>query len=405
MLIFALSKKSPLSVMITFEEATEIILSQSSTGSTEHIDFAASLGRVLAQSIVSDMDMPPFDKSAMDGYACRRDDLPGPLEIIEEIPAGQMPEKSITKGVCSAIMTGAPLPVGADCVIMQEHTEMDPSGRVLLNSSSARGNICYKGEDVKTGMELIEKGTLITPRHIAIMAAAGATRIAVSVMPRVIVFTTGNELVEPHIQPVGSAIRNSNGYQITAQLQACGFHVHHGGIVQDTPEATATAIEEGFAGYDVVVLTGGVSKGTYDFVPQVMSSCGVEVLFHHLAVQPGKPALFGRKGNHQYIFGLPGNPVSCFVQTELFVKMLCYRMQGHHYTMPQIKLPMGVPYHRKRTERKAFVPVEIRESKIYPVRYHGSANIQALHGANGFLVLERGIQQLNIGDPADVRLF
>jgi molybdopterin molybdotransferase len=391
--------------MITFEQATEIILSQSPTGLIEHIDFTDSLGRVLAQSIVSDMDMPPFDKSAMDGYACRRADLPGPLRVIDKIPAGCMPTKTITSGTCSAIMTGAPLPVGADCVIMEEHTEQDASGHILLTKPSSKNNICYHGEDVRAGMELIPAGTLISARHIAIMATAGATRIAVSTMPRIVVYSTGDELVEPHVKPVGSAIRNSNEYQITAQLQQCGFQVFHGGIVPDTPEATAQAIQEGFAAYDIVILTGGVSKGTYDFVPQVMVSCGVEVLFHHLAVQPGKPALFGRKGNNQYIFGLPGNPVSCFVQTELLVKMLAYMIQGHQYSMPGITLPMGVHYYRKRADRKAFVPVEIRDSKLYPVKYHGSANIQALHGANGFLVLELGVQQLNMGDPADVRLL
>jgi molybdopterin molybdotransferase len=391
--------------MITFEEATSIISSQPATGLTEHIDFTESVGRVISEGVFSDIDMPPFNKSAMDGYACRRADLPGPLLVLEEIPAGRMPSQPLSEGACSVIMTGAPLPEGSDCVIMVEHTSVDSEDRVTFTGSATRDNICFRGEDARVGQLLIESGTLIRPEHIAIMASAGATRVAVSREPRIVVFTTGDELVEPHITPTGSAIRNSNGYQITAQLQQSRFNAIYGGIIPDTADATSKAINAGFLEHDLVILTGGVSQGSYDYVPQVMEGCGVRILFHHLAVQPGKPALLGKRDDGKYLFGLPGNPVSCFVQTELLVKMLCYRLKGHDYRQKEIRLPLGIGYHRKRTERKAFVPVRIDGAKLFPVLYHGSANIQALHGADGFMVIEQGIQQLNEGDLADVRLF
>lgn len=391
--------------MISFEEALSIIRGQIPGLPSERVSFTQSVGRVLAEPIIADMHMPPFNKSAMDGYACRMEDLPGPLKVIEEIPAGRMPERPVGKGECSAIMTGAPMPVGANCVIMEEHTEQTPDGEIIFTRNGTKANICYLGEDVKQGDLLIPSGTLIRPEHVAIMASVGAVMVLVSTCPTIGVYSTGNELVEPHEQPVGSKIRNSNGYQIVAQLQQNGFHANYLGIIADTPEETATAITAGFSTHDMLILTGGVSHGVYDFVPQVMEQCGIEILFHHLAVQPGKPSLFGRHHDGRYIFGLPGNPVSSFIQTELLVKELCYILQGHQRDIPLIRMPLGVEYHRKRAERKSFVPVMLRDSAVHPVDYHGSAHIQAMHGAHGIITIEPGVTEIKQGELVDVRLF
>lgn len=391
--------------MNSFEEAIKIVDSQPPTGMAERIGFMESVGRVLASEIVSDVNMPPFNKSAMDGFACRMEDLPGPLRVIEEIPAGKMPERRIEQGTCSSIMTGAPLPEGADCVIMEEHVERTENGEVNFIKGSTKSNICYLGEDVRTGDILIERGTLVRPAHIAIMASVGAVEVDVSALPQVGVFSTGDELVEPDVRPEGSKIRNSNGYQITAQLRSSGFPAEYLRIIPDTPEETERAITDGFLNYDVLVLTGGVSHGTYDFVPQVIKECGVDILFHSLAVQPGKPSLFGKRDDGRYIFGLPGNPVSSFIQTELLVKRLIYNLQGYKQDIPQIKLPMGVDYIRKRAARKSFVPVRIKDYMVFPVEYHGSAHIQALHGTHGIIALEPGKEKISKGDHVDVRLF
>jgi molybdopterin molybdotransferase len=391
--------------MITFEEALNIIATQPVFGSIARIGFMESVGRVLAEPVVADVSMPPFNKAAMDGYACREADLPGPLRIIEEIPAGKQPERSVEPGTCSRIMTGAPLPEGADCVIMDEHTALNDKGEVMFTKASTKPNICYLGEDVREGDLLIAHGTLIRPEHIAIMASAGAMSVTVSKQPVIGVYSTGNELVEPTHKPTGSQIRNSNSFQIVAQLRQSGFAARYLGIIPDTAESTALAINEGFDHHDILVLTGGVSQGTYDFVPQVMADCGVEILFHHLAVQPGKPSLFGRRGDGKYVFGLPGNPVSSFIQTELLVKQLCYQIQGHHRSVPEIMLPLGVDYHRKRAARKSFVPVMINNSTVYPVEYHGSAHIQALNGTHGIITIEPGVEFIREGEPVHVRLF
>lgn len=391
--------------MIPFEEALRIIASQPLSGGTEEVDFSESLGKVLAEGVFSDMDMPPFDKSAMDGYACRREDVPLPLQVIEEIPAGKMPEKSVTPGTCSRIFTGAPLPEGADCVLMDEDVKLDEEGRVVFRKQDTKSNICYRGEDVKAGDLLIAPGTLIRPEHIAIMASAGAVRINTSLLPQIGVFSTGNELTEPSEKPDGSQIRNSNSYQVVAQLRQAGFPAEYLGIIPDKAEATEYAVRGALVYKDVVVLTGGVSMGDYDFVPEVMSRCGVEILFHHLAVQPGKPSLFGKTRNNRYVFGLPGNPVSSFIQTELLVKLLCYRIQGHTPEIPVMILPMGVTYRRKRATRKSFVPVRIEGSKVFPVEYHGSAHIQALNGVHGIIALDPGHEMITEGEAVHVRLF
>ena len=392
-------------MMITFEQALEIIQSQPPNGMVEHIDFQAAAGRVLSYPVSSDTDMPPFNKSAMDGYACRKADLPGPLRVDGEVPAGEMHAHPLSEKSCVRIMTGAPLPQGADCVIMDEHTTVDSEGMVFFTKEFSKTNVCYQGEDVKVGQELIEASTLLGSEHIAILASAGAVEVEVSRQPVIAVYSTGNELVEPGEKLHRSMIRNSNGYQIAAQLRQCGLPAQYRSIIPDTYEATVETINEAFLKHDIVVLTGGVSHGTYDYVPQAMAACGIEILFHHLAVQPGKPSLFGKRNDGKYFFGLPGNPVSCFLQTELLVKLLCYQLQGHRYHPPAVRLPMGVAYVRKRTQRKAFVPVRITNGELFPVNYHGSANIQALHGAHGFMVIEQGVPQIDKGAMADVRLI
>ncbi|HRZ43344.1 MAG TPA: molybdopterin molybdotransferase MoeA [Bacteroidales bacterium] len=391
--------------MIPFEEALRIIASQPLSGGTEEISFSESLGKVLAEGVFSDMDMPPFDKSAMDGYACRSKDAHQPMVVIEEIPAGKMPQLSLAPGTCSRIFTGAPLPVGADCVLMDEEVKLDEEGRVVFLKKETKPNICYRGEDVKAGTLLIAPGTLIRPEHIAIMASAGAVRVKTALLPLIGVFSTGNELTEPSVKPEGSQIRNSNGFQVVAQLQQAGFPAEYLGIIPDRAEDTEYAVRGALVYKDIVVLTGGVSMGDYDFVPEVMERCGVEILFHHLAVQPGKPSLFGKTRNNRYVFGLPGNPVSSFIQTELLVKLLCYRIQGHTPDIPRIMLPMGVTYGRKRATRKSFIPVRIADSKVFPVEYHGSAHIQALNGVHGIIAMDPGQEFIAEGEAVHVRLF
>lgn len=360
------------------------------------------LGRILASNIYSDVDMPPFDKSAVDGYACRRADLPGPLTILETIAAGTAPSRRVGQQQCSKIMTGAIIPQGADCVIMVENTQVNDRGGVIFTKPTTSNNIAYWAEDVKRGQLVLEKGTLLKPQHIAIMAAVGCVKPEVYKVPSIAIITTGDELVEPHEFPTGSKIRNSNAYQLLAQAKQIGMEVKYAGIAADTPEETAFMINEQLQHCDVLLITGGVSLGDYDYVPAVIESLGFNVKFRSMAVQPGKPTLFAEK-NGKFIFGLPGNPVSSFVQFEILVKPLLYRIMGTTFKPRTVKLPMATGYSRKRNDRKSFVPVRYESGKIEPLEYHGSAHIHAFEQAWGIISLNIGEDNVKPGELRDVR--
>ena len=388
--------------MIRIEEAYKLVTGAVEHMGTEQVDIKNCLHRMLAEDVISDVDMPPFDKSAMDGYACRQADLEKPLTLIETIPAGKTPEKAVNKGECSAIMTGAPVPEGADCVIMVEHTKKDEEGNVIFIGQRSRTNIAYKAEDVAKGDILINKGTFIEPQHIAILAATGYSNPSVAVKPRVAVISTGDEIVEPDKEPDGSKIRNSNAYQLIGQVNKCGATADYVGIARDHEETTFEILKKATEDHDVVILTGGISMGQFDFIPKVFERLGVHVLFQTLAVQPGKPTLFGKLGTKR-IFGLPGNPVSAFNTFELLVRPYLRLSMGGSIGWNIIKLPLGAPYSRKKSNRDSFLPGKIEDGKAFPADYHGSAHIQAITDANGFIRIPIGTTDLEEGVYVDVR--
>jgi molybdopterin molybdotransferase len=388
--------------MISFEEALSIVDSVEVFPIIENIPMMESLGRILAEDVYSDIDMPPFDKSAVDGYACRRADLPGPLNVIETIAAGAIPKQRVLSKHCSKIMTGAIVPDGADCVIMVEHTRTNDDGTILFLKQSTANNIAYKSEDIKKGQIVLQKGTLIKAQHIAVMASVGYTNPKVWRVPEIGILTTGNELVEPHEIPSGAQIRNSNAYQLMAQAAMIGAKVFYGGIVPDEIDETSRIIEETLNKCDVLLITGGVSLGDYDHVPGVIESSGFSIKFREMAVQPGKPTLFATKGK-KYVFGLPGNPVSSFVQFELTVKPLLYRIMGTRYNPRTVTLPMASSYTRKRIDRKSFIPVRYASGKIEPLEYHGSAHIHSFEQAWGIISMNVGEDNVKPGELREVR--
>lgn len=369
----------------------------------EKTGFIDSFGRILAEDVVSDTDMPPFDKTAVDGFACRMADIRNELEIIETIPAGKSPEKKISWNQCSKIMTGAMIPEGADCILMVEYTEQTASGKIKFHKDHSAPNICFKGEDVKKGDAVLKKGTLIGPEHIAVLASVGSVEPFVFVRPRVGIISTGNELVEPEKKPQGSQIRNSNAYQLIAQIKKIGCIPNYIGIAEDTEDATYKIISRAMTENDVIILTGGVSMGDFDYVPQILSKLGFETLFESIAVQPGRPTVFA-KHNRVYCFGLPGNPVSSFIQFEMLVKPLLYKLMGFEFRHINLKLPLSINYTRKRSDRLSLIPVKIEEdSSVTPIIYHGSAHIHAMTGADGVMFVPIGVTQINEGDSVDVR--
>jgi len=390
--------------MIKFEEALEIVLSRAVQTGCETVAMNSAVGRVLAEDVVSDIDMPPFDKSAMDGYACRRSDLLNEMEALEVIAAGQVPEFDIGANQCSKIMTGAMMPKGADCVIMVEHTRVTAKGLIEFTAGKTANNICYVGEDVKKGETVLNKGLLLRPQHIAVMASAGCTNPKVYRKARVGILSTGDELVEPNQIPDAGKIRNSNAWQIMAQAEAMYVMPQYFGIAPDEESKTLAMIRKAMDECGVILLTGGISMGDYDFVPAVLREAGFTFHFKSLAVQPGRPTLFGTNPAGKICFGLPGNPVSSFNQFELLVKPLLYKMMGHEYEPVLLKLPLAVDYRRKKSERLSFIPVMLnKDGTVLPVEYHGSAHINALNRAFGLMSVPIGVAEIKKGALADVR--
>ena len=390
--------------MILFEEALDIISKSAVPLASEKTNLEDCLGRVLSVDVFSDMDMPPFDKSAVDGYACRRADLEKEMKVLEIIPAGKVPTKFVETGCCSKLMTGGMLPAGADTVIMVEDVEVTGTGTIHFKASRTAANFCIKAEDITKGEKVLDKGTLIRPQEIAILASVGCANPEVYQQPRIGIISTGDELVEPGETPALSQIRNSNAYQLLAQAKRAGCKATYFGIAHDTEEATLEIIQQTASGSDIVILTGGISAGDFDFVPAVIQQAGFDIKFRSMAVQPGKPVIFATRLN-QYLVALPGNPVSSFVQFELVVKHLIKLITGNKVPAALIKVPMGVDYSRKRATRKAFFPVYLSaQGAAMPVEYHGSAHIHSYIHADGIATIEIGENQINKGTLVDVRL-
>ncbi|MFO7923475.1 MAG: molybdopterin molybdotransferase MoeA [Bacteroidales bacterium] len=389
--------------MTGFEEALKIISSEAFTLDTEILPLNDSVNRVLAQDVFSDIDMPPFNKSAMDGYACRRNDLDNRLKVIDTVRAGDIPGKTVGINQCVKIMTGGKVPEGADCVVMVEHTVQEGEGYIRFTKQKTAVNIAFKGEDMENGNLVLSKGRLIGPQHIAMLASAGCSMPGVYRQPRVAVMTTGDEIVEPEIKPEGTCIRNSNGPQLIAQTRRTGALPDYLGIVRDTPEITDTAVKSAMRGNDLILITGGVSMGDYDFVPSVLKDNGFRLFFEKVAVKPGKPTVFGRRDNI-FVFGLPGNPVSSFTIFELMVRPLIYGLMGHEYKPAEIRLPIGVDYSRRKADRVSWTPVHLNSAgEIIPAGYHGSAHIHSLADAWGLMGMATGVYSYKKGDLVNVR--
>lgn len=389
--------------MIQFEEAHEIVLGSARLLGSEPVDLVNSSGRILAEDIISDIDMPPFDKSSMDGYACKLADIRNPLKVLEILPAGKKPEKIIGKNQCSKIMTGAAVPEGADCVIMVEHTKLNKSGEVLFTADTTDKNIYLKGEDIKAGDVVLERFRRICPQHVAILASAGKARPIVSKQPRVGIIATGDELIEPSQQLPPFSIRNSNSYQLYTQIMAVDSIPTYYGIAKDTENDIDNKLKQALRENDVVLLSGGVSMGDFDLTPSIMERNGINIKFKSIAVKPGKPTHFGLS-SEAYCFGLPGNPVSTFVQFECLIKPFLYKLMGYDYPYVHSKAILESDVLIKPHDRVSWIPVSlINDHKAVPLTYHGSAHIHALRYADGFIIIPIGSSGMAKGTTVTVR--
>jgi molybdopterin molybdotransferase len=389
--------------LISFEEAYKIVIQSVFPTGTEVIPFVDSLGRILAEDIASDIEMPPFNRSAVDGYACRLSDLHHDLEVLEVIPAGKVPKKAIGLNQCSKIMTGAIVPDGGEVVFMIEDSQKLPDGKIIFKGSDTKTNISIKGEDIKRGDLVLGKGKFIKPQDIAVLASVGHTSVIVNKKPVVAIISTGDELVNPDEFPSFSRIRNSNAYQLLAQVSRAGGIGVDYGIVPDNEKKTFEILEKSIAASDIVILTGGVSMGDFDFVPDIMKRAGVNILFDRVNVKPGKPTTFGVHPK-TIIFGLPGNPVSSFIQFEMLVRPLICKMMRYDWSPLEQVLPMAVTYKRKSADRLGLIPVLINEKgEVLPVDFHGSAHITALPYSDGIIAIGTGVHNIKKGEMISVR--
>lgn len=388
--------------MIGFDEAYQLIQSFAKSGQKERVDLNAAYGRVLASAVKTDADMPPFDRSAMDGYACRKQDLDKKLKVIEEIPAGSSPEKEIVEGTCAKIMTGAEIPFGADCVVKVEDSISLPDNRVEFAVEGNVNNIRRKGEDLSKGDVLIETGTRLGSQHIGLLAMTGCVDPEVYCQPRVGVMSTGSELVGAEKLPSSSGIRNSNGPQLISQLQPLMVKSKDLGIVKDDKLSLREIIESNLNELDALLVSGGVSMGDYDFVPGVLSDLGFDIKLHKMKVRPGKPLLFATRGQ-KYVFGLPGNPVSTFVQFEVIIKPFILKLMGAKRLDGRIKMELGEDISVKSLPLRFFVPVRIESGLVFPLEYHGSGHLASYSKADGILEIPENTSMIKKNEQVYVR--
>ncbi|MCB9834236.1 MAG: molybdopterin molybdotransferase MoeA [Planctomycetes bacterium] len=392
--------------MIPKDEALRILHQAiPAPGHPERVDLTEALGRVLAEDAVADVDAPPFDRSAMDGYALRADDvaaLPVELEVIGLVKAGDTFAGEVRPGTAVKIMTGAPVPAGYDSVQPIELCLPLGADRLRLEQAPARGaNVARRGEDMREGEVVLPAGSALRALEIGMLSTLGQARPLVYPRPRVTVFATGDELIGPDEgRPGPGQIRESNGAMLTAQVLSLGLGIsaRFGGIVRDEVEATREAIETGLAG-DVLILSGGVSMGDYDFVHHELKARGLEVLIEKVAIKPGKPLLFGRitkvDGSLLWVFGLPGNPVSSFSTFEIFVRPFLRGLMGcsgpHLLELPaRLVEPMA----GKAIKRTQHLPARLIFGavglEVRPVRWNGSGDLRGMMDANAFIIVPAG---------------
>lgn len=391
--------------------AQKCVVESVSTLGAESIKLEQSLGRVLAEEVSANRDQPPYDISAMDGFAVRSADLtsiPAALKIVEDIKAGDMPTKILSPGQCARIMTGAPVLQGADAVIRVEDTQALTDSTVQINQTVKPGNdIRRLGENMRNGEVVLTPGTEITPGVIGVLATVKRAQIQVYRRPRVAILSTGNEL-EGLDEPVDpNKIPNSNSYALMAQVQSLGIEPTLLGIARDDPEELKQFLRRGLE-FDVLLVSGGTSVGVHDYVRPTIEALGVQMLFWRVSMKPGHPVAFG-KLDEKIIFGLPGNPVSSMVCFEQFAVPALRRMMGHARIFRRTitaRLTHSVKHQAGRTE---FIRVMLaKEQDGYAATStgaQGSGMLLSMAKADGLAILPGDCSGLAAGSPVTVQLL
>ncbi|HEY1599017.1 MAG TPA: gephyrin-like molybdotransferase Glp [Pirellulales bacterium] len=423
--------------MITVAEALAHVRDRAKANPARQVPLAAALGLVLADDVASDIDSPPYDKSIVDGYAVIADDLRGGkahLTILEEVVAGAVPTARVVPGTATRIMTGAPLPAGANAVVMIERTEVvrtdikrdelprheikhhdeSPLGQVVICDAGigVGRNILRRGTAMRTGDMVLRRGVRLRPSEIGLLAEVGRAVVTVVPRPTVAILATGNELVEPNEIPSAGQIRNSNGPLLAALVSQAGGDPIVLPVARDDEADLREKISAGLA-HDMLVLSGGVSAGVLDLVPRVLAELGAQQIFHKVRLKPGKPLWFGiapRGDRRTLIFGLPGNPVSSFVCSELFMRPAIEQLAGREGAgLRRVRARLEAE-HAQRGDRQTYLPGVLCTSRdaqpgVRLVDWQGSADLRGLAAATVLIEFAPGERQYAAGELVDILLL
>lgn len=391
--------------MLEYEEALARVLATVPRPASERVSLADAADRILAEEIPSPIDLPPFDNSAMDGYAVRASDVvsvgpdsPARLRLVGRVAAGEKFSGTVTPGTCVRLFTGSPLPAGADAVVMQEDTKIDPAAAneiSVLDAVKPWENVRFHGEDVKRGTSIAAKGDALTIGRLAILAATGSLEVAVSRRPIIGIVATGSELREPGHSLAPGQIFESNRLALAALVRKAGGIARIYPLVPDALEATRLAFSNAFKECDAIITSGGVSVGEMDFVKQALADLGGELEFWKVAIKPGRPFVFGRlpvsenrlsSVDYKLFFGLPGNPVSALVTFLLLVRPAIRRWQGaSHVALSSHSAILAEPL-ENQGNRRHFMRVRISiDGKCHSAGIQASHILTSLAGADGLL--------------------
>lgn len=407
--------------MISLEEARALVLSRVEALPQETVPLLEAAGKVCAEALMSDIDIAPFDHSAMDGFALRSADIaqasessPVRMEVLDEIAAGDFFEGEVGQGQCIRIMTGAPVPAGLDAVVKYEIVEVvegdgKPGSIVAFSAPAESGaNIRAAGEEAKAGEVIVEAGEVIGSAGVGFLAGCGITHVPTYRKPKVAIISIGSELVEPDEVPTGGKIRNSNSYALAACTQAAGGAPTILPIVEDSQEALAATIKEAVATYDFVITSGGASNGDFDFIKPVVESLG-ELLMTTVNMRPGKAQTFGVVDGVP-VFGLPGNPAAAYVGFEMIIRAALRKMQGYtHFERPRIKAKLSRDM-KKSDPRRIFLRGTLYrdadgEHVVAPAKNQSSGLFGVIQRSNCMAILPEGLEPRKAGSVVECVLL
>jgi len=397
--------------MISIAEAIKTVLQQTTNFGTESVALVDAVRRILAEDVVADTDLPPFDRAQMDGYAVQAADVADPparLRIVGESAAGAGWHQEMKAGEAVRIMTGAPVPAGADAVQQVELTrEIDSNGSIeILESVEVGRSIVKQAAEIKSGETVLRAGEEINAAMIATLASFGCAQVKVRRRPRVAVMATGSELVDVDLKPGQDQIRDSNNYTIAAYAELAGAIVERLPLAGDNTEELKAQITRAVETSDVLITSGGVSMGVYDFTKAALKELGAEIFFERVALRPGKPTVFARMRN-ALVFGLPGNPVSVAVTFNLFARTALRAMQGA--SQPTLNEQTAILGRRVKgsIDRESYLPAVLRTDGkgsliAEPLKWGGSSDFVAFARATGLINVPAGVKSIEAGERVSI---